>query len=138
MGMASVSKTSVAKTFAKRPLQQRIIAVAAAYAIALASLIASFGAAQVAAEAAAQPDTVICHASAAERPAPASDESSGKICVDCCIGCVTAVPAAVPPATSVVIIRQVSVTRLEPIAHRVLIASAASSAHRSRGPPPAP
>ena len=36
--------TSVAKTFAKRPLQQRIIALAAAYAIALASLIASFGA----------------------------------------------------------------------------------------------
>jgi hypothetical protein len=133
-----VGMTSVAKTFAKRPLQQRIIALATAYAIALASLIASFGAAQAAAEAAAQPDSFICHSSAVERPAPASDESSGKICVNCCIGCVTAVPTAVPPATSVVIIRQVSVTRLEPIAHRALIASAASSANRSRGPPPAP
>ena len=125
-------------TFAKRPLQRRIIALAAAYAIALAGLIASFGAAQAAAEAATQPDTFICHGSPAEQPAaPASDESSGKICVNCCIGCVTAVPTAVPPATSVAIIRQVSVARLEPIAHRALIASAASSAHRSRGPPPA-
>jgi hypothetical protein len=138
VGKTFAGKTSVAKTFAKRPLQQRIIALAAAYAIALASLIASFGAAQAAAEAAAQPDPFICHASTAERPAPASDESNGKICVDCCIGCVTAVPTALPPATSVVIIRQVTLTRLEPIAHRVLIASAASSAHRSRGPPPAP
>ncbi|MGB3745554.1 MAG: hypothetical protein WBD11_13675 [Xanthobacteraceae bacterium] len=138
VGKMPVGKTSVAKTFAKRPLQQRIIALAAAYAIALASLIASFGAAQAAAEAAAQPDTFICHASAAERPTPTSDDSSGKTCVDCCIGCVAAVPAAVPPATSVAIIRQISVIRLEPLAHRVLIASAASSAHRSRGPPPAP
>jgi hypothetical protein len=132
-----VGMTSVAKTFGKRPLQQRIIALAAAYAIALASLIASFGAAQAAAEAAAQPDSFICHSSAAERPVPASDES-GKICLNCCIGCVTSVPAAVPPTASVVIVRHVSITRLEPIAHRALIASAASSAHRSRGPPPAP
>jgi hypothetical protein len=138
VGKTPVGKTSVTKTFAKRPLQQRIIALAAAYAIALASLIASFGAAQAAAETAARPDTFICHASAAERPAPASNESNGKTCVDCCIGCVTAAPAAVPPATSVAIAREVSVTRLEPLAHRVLIASAASSAHRSRGPPPAP
>jgi hypothetical protein len=130
--------TSVAKTFAKRPLQRRIIALAAAYAIALASLIASFGAARAAAEAATQPDPAICHSGTAESPAPASDESSGKICVDCCIGCMTSVPAAIPPATSVAIVRQVSVTTLEPIAHRALIASAASSAHRSRGPPPAP
>jgi hypothetical protein len=128
----------VGTTFAKRPLQRRIIALAAAYAIALASLIASFGAAQVAAEAVTQPDAVICHGSPAERPAPASDESNGKICLDCCIGCVTSVPAAVPPVASIVIVRHVSITRLEPLAPRVLIASAASSAHRSRGPPPAP
>jgi hypothetical protein len=133
-----VGMTSVAKTFAKRPLQQRIIALAAAYAIALASLIASFGAAQAAAEAVTQPDAIICHASATEGPAPTSDGSNGKICVDCCIGCVTAAPTAVPPTASVVIVRHVSITRLEPIAHRTLIASAASSAHRSRGPPPAP
>jgi hypothetical protein len=129
--------TSVAKTFAKRPLQQRIIALAAAYAIALASLIASFGAAQAAAEAAAQPDSFICHSSAAERPAPASDES-GKICLNCCIGCATSVPAAIPPAASAVITQQASFTRLKPLAPRALIASAASSAHRSRGPPLAP
>ena len=125
-------------TFAKRPLQQRIIALAAAYAIALAGLIASFGAAQAAADAVTQSDAIICHASAAGGPAPTSDGSNGKICVDCCIGCVTAAPTAVPPAESMMIIRRVWVTRLEPIAHRVLIASAASSAHRSRGPPPAP
>jgi hypothetical protein len=134
----SVGKTSVGKTFAKRPLQQRIIALAAAYAITLAGLIASFGAARVAAEAAMQPDTFICHGAAAERPAPASDGSNGKICVDCCIGCVTSVPTAVPPTASAVIVRQVSVTKLEPLPHPALIASAVSSAHRSRGPPPAP
>jgi hypothetical protein len=138
VGKTSGAKTSVAKTFAKRPLRQRIIALAAAYAIALAGLIASFGAAQAAADAVTQPDAVICHASAAEGPAPAFDGSNGKTCVDCCIGCLTAVPAAVPPAVSAVIIRHVTLTKLEPVAHRVLIASAASSAHRSRGPPLAP
>ena len=104
-----VGKTSVAKTFAKRPLQQRIIALAAAYAIALASLIASFGAAQAAAEAAMQPDAFICHSSAAERPAPTSDDSNGKICVGCAASAaLAAVPAAVPPAASAAIIRQIS------------------------------
>jgi len=60
-----VGMTSVARTFAKRPLHQRIIALATAYAIVLASLIASFGAAQAAAEAATQADTLICHSSGA-------------------------------------------------------------------------
>jgi hypothetical protein len=77
-------------------LCRRVIALAAAYAIVLASLISSVGAARATAEAINQPDSVICHGSGAERPAPAPDES-GKICVDsCCIGCLS-IAAEVPP-----------------------------------------
>ena len=47
--------------FRKRLLQKRLVALAAAYAIALSGLIANFGGAQMAAAAAAQPGSIICH-----------------------------------------------------------------------------
>jgi hypothetical protein len=66
---------------------RRVIALATAYAIALSSLLASFGAAQVTAEAFAQPGGVLCHNTAADQPA-SHDGTQGKICVDdCCLGC---------------------------------------------------
>jgi hypothetical protein len=126
----------VGTIFAKRPLRRRIIAFAAAYAIALASLIASFGAARAAAEAINQPDGVICHSST-ERPAPVPDESSGKICVDsCCIGCLTIVAAVPPPVVTAVAPHSLS-QRPALLTRFVLVVGTDFNAHRSRGPPSA-
>jgi hypothetical protein len=127
----------VGTIFAKRPLRRRIIAFAAAYAIALASLIASFGAARAAAEAINQPDGVICHGSGAERPAPVPDENSGKICVDsCCIGCLTIVAAVPPPVVTAVAPHSLS-QRPALLTRFVLVVGTDFNAHRSRGPPSA-
>jgi hypothetical protein len=127
----------VGTIFATRPLQRRIIAIAAAYAIALASLIASFVAAQVAVEAINQPDGVICHGSGAERPTPVPDESSGKICVDsCCIGCLSIAAAVPPPVVTPVVLHSLS-QRPALLTRFVLAAATEFNAHRSRGPPSA-
>ena len=127
----------VGTILAKRPLQRRITALAAAYAIALASLIASFGAARAAVEAISQPDGVICHGSGAERPAPVPDESSGKICVDsCCIGCLTTVAAVPPPVVTPVVPHSLS-QRPALLTRFVLAAGTDFNAYRSRGPPSA-
>ena len=123
--------------FAKRQLRRRIIAFAAAYAIALASLIASFGAARAVVEAINQPDSVICHGSGAERPAPAPDESDGKICVDsCCIGCLSIAAEVPPPVVTAAVPHSLS-QRLALLTRFVLAAGTDFNAHRSRGPPSA-
>jgi hypothetical protein len=121
-------------TFARRPLRQRIIALVAAYAIACASLIAGFGAVQTAD--AAQQSGVLCHSSVAAQPAPASDESNGKICLDysCCTGCL-AMAAAVPPPIPAVAAPHSLSRRLAPLAHPVLASGTDFNVHRSRGPP---
>jgi len=125
----------VGTIFAKRPLQRRITVLAAAYAIALASLIANFVAARAAAEAINQPDGVICHGSGAERPAPVPDESSGKICVDsCCIGCLTIVAALPSPVVTAAVPHSLS-QRPALLTRFVLAAGTDFNAHRSRGPP---
>jgi hypothetical protein len=123
--------------FAKRALRQRIVALAAAYAIALASLIANFGAAQAAADAIAQPDNVICHSVVADQPTPSPDGTANAICADCCcIGCITSIPVAVAPSAPPVVLPQVLVAELGPLTHSVSLPAATSKAHRSRGPPP--
>jgi hypothetical protein len=123
---------------AKLPLRRRVIALAAAYAIALSSVIANFGAAQAAAEAINQPDGVLCHSSAAAtQPAPRSDESNSKICVEsCCIGCL-ALAAAVPPRVLTAAVPHSLSQRFASLKRFILIGSVDFNAHRSRGPPPA-
>jgi hypothetical protein len=122
-------------TFAKRPLRQRVIALVAAYAIALAGLSAGFGAAQ-AATAAGQQGGVLCHSGIAAQPAPASNESNGKICVDysCCTGCLAMAAALPPPIPKIGIPHSLS-RRLTPLAHFVLASGTDFNVHRSRGPP---
>jgi len=124
----------VRKTFARRPLHQRIIALVAAYAIACASLVAGFGAVQAAD--AIQHDDVLCHSNVAAQPTPAPDKSNGKICVDysCCTGCL-AMAAAVPPPLPVVAAPHSLSRRLVPLAHPVLASGTDFNVHRSRGPP---
>src|ERR1700751_6409798 len=89
--------------WAKRALRQRIVALTAAYAIALAGLVANFGAARAAADAIAQPDNVICHSVVADQPAPSPDGTGNAICADCCcIGCLTMAKAVAPPLVAAV------------------------------------
>jgi hypothetical protein len=115
-------------------LGQRIVAVVAAYVIALASLLAAFGAAQAAVN---PPDSALCHAPLAAQPA-STDQTNGKICTDysCCTGCLT-MGAAVPLPDFVIGPPQLAFKRLDLPAHSVRLADAKANAHRSRGPPPA-
>jgi hypothetical protein len=124
-------------TLAKRPLRQRVIALVAAYAIAVAGLIASFVAAQTAAEASARPDAVICHSTVAGQQAPTSNRADGKICADCCVGCITSLATLIPPTVATAGPLQRSFKRLDLPARSVRLAGAKFNAHRSRGPPQA-
>jgi hypothetical protein len=122
--------------FRKRLLQKRIVALAAAYAIALAGLLANFGGAQTAAAAAAQPGAVICHTDFAGDPAPSPDSGTGHACADdCCTGCLMLV-AALPPPPIVAITLTVSAgERMAPPAVAAFVASPHTKSYRSRAPP---
>jgi hypothetical protein len=121
---------------AKLPLRRRVIALAAAYVIAVSSVITSFVAAQAAAEASAQPDVVICHSSLADEPARGPQDSNGNLCIKSCVGCITSLAMAIPPTVSADRTPQSAFKRLDPPARVVRIAGAKFNAHRSRGPPP--
>lgn len=126
---------TVRRTFARRPLRQRIIALVAAYAIAFAGLIASFVAAQTAANAATQPDAVICHSIVSDQQAPVSGADDGKFCADCCIGCMSSLATVIPPTVAAAGPPQLSFKRLDLPAHSARLPDAKANAHRSRGPP---
>ena len=123
------------KFFARRPLRRRIVALAAAYAIALSSLIASFGAASAAA-AAAGPTGIICHTPVAGDEAPASGDTNSKHCADnCCIGCLMLM-AAVPPPPAKIIGAPLSASQsIAPPRNIVLVGGLETKDHRSRAPP---
>jgi hypothetical protein len=123
-------------TFAKRPLRQRIMALVAAYAIALAGVVASFGAAQSAAQSVDRQGGIICHSDLATGPGTGSHDSNGDICLKTCVGCITSLAMAIPPTVSADRIPQSAVTRPDLQARVVRIAGAKFNAHRSRGPPP--
>jgi hypothetical protein len=125
----------VRKYFARRPFRRRIVALAAAYAIALSSLIASFGAASAAA-AAAGPTGTICHTLVAGDEAPASGDTNSKHCADnCCIGCLMLM-AAVPPPSAKIIGAPLSASQsIAPPRNIVLVGGLETKDHRSRAPP---
>jgi hypothetical protein len=128
----------VRKYFARRPLRRRIVALAAAYAIALASLIATFASARAAAEAAIAPDgIIICHTVVAgdEAPSPA-DQTNSKHCVDnCCTGCLMLM-AAVPPPPAKIIGAPLSASQTIASPQNIaLVGELQTKDHRSRAPP---
>ena len=123
------------KFFARRPLRQRIVALAAAYAIALASLIASFGAASAAASAAG-PTGVICHTLVAGDEAPSSGDTNAKHCIDnCCIGCLMLVAAVPPPPAKITGAPLAASQSIAPPQDIVLVGPLQTKDHRSRAPP---
>ena len=121
----------------KRAWRRRIIALVAAYAVALSSLIASFGVARAAADTADNPIGIICHnAAGSGQPSPSGEGTNNKLCADCCnVGCMmlmAALPA--PPATAVAMPRAASKI-LRPLAFAVGAVASHTKAHRSRAPP---
>jgi hypothetical protein len=123
-------------TFAKRPLRQRVVALAAAYAIALSGLMTSLAGAQAAqAKATAQPEVIICHSSLADQSVPATPDSNNNLCAKSCVGCITSLAMAIAPTISAVRPSQSVIKRLD-LPTRVIQIASAINAHRSRGPPP--
>jgi hypothetical protein len=118
-------------------LRERVIALVAAYAIALASLIASFSAAQATAGPIDGANLAICHGLGEAAPATGSHQGSGDICLKTCIGCMTSLATIIPPTVAAADPSLVSFKRLDLPALSVRLAGAKSNAHRSRGPPPA-
>lgn len=120
----------------KQAWRRRIIALAAAYAIALSSLVASFGAARAAAEAATNPIGILCHNALAGAPSPASDRGNSKTCIDCCCtGCLMPMAALLPPPPTAAPLAQTVSHRPAPIALTVPAVSRTGKSHRSRAPP---
>jgi hypothetical protein len=121
----------------KRPIGQRVIALVAAYAVVLSSLLVSFGGARIAAAAVAGLDGFICHTVPAGQPSPLGDQDTGKIAIDCCsIGCLMLVAGLPPAPAKVVGAPQTAGQRFEPLPTLVLGIGRALKSHRSRAPPP--
>jgi hypothetical protein len=126
----------VYKHFAKWPVRRRIFALAAAYAIALSGIIASFGAGRAVAAEAGGPATVICHTEGAGDPSPANDQDNGNACTDsCCTGCLMLMAALPPPPAKVVGAPQSPGQILPPRAVTGSAYNPQTKSHQSRAPP---
>jgi hypothetical protein len=118
--------------FARR-LGRRIVALAAAYAIALSSLIASFSLIQMPHNVGADQGTVVCHGKEQQNPA---SSDNGKLCLDtCCIGCLTSTAVLPEPSAEAAQVRHASIPLLGPVAAIVRFARPETKSHQSRAPP---
>jgi hypothetical protein len=128
--------SAVRRRSRKQSWQRRITALAAAYAVALSSLLASFGAARAAAEATANPLGAICHHDLAGQPAPLNGGNNSNICIDCCcVGCLMPMAALPPPPAIAAPVLVAVIYRLAPLAIAPLPGARAAKSHRSRAPP---
>jgi hypothetical protein len=114
-------------------LVRRVIALTVAYAIALASLIASFSAVRAAVADATSSDIIICQRTSLGQTAPGSDH--GDCSASCCIGCLTLLAAVPPPPTAAIAVEQTQ-GRLIPLpAKAELPFDPQTRSHQSRAPP---
>jgi hypothetical protein len=121
--------------FARWSLRRRVIALVAAYALALGGIFASGAAAGAAALAADGAATVTCHSDAAGGPAPSQNDGS-HVCVDaCCVGCVLLVAALPPPPVKAIGAPQSAARPLAQTASLAVHAASSTRAHQSRAPP---
>ena len=127
----------IGKHIGKHTWRRRIIALVAAYAVALSSLIASFGVARAAADAAYNPGGIICHsAPGGGRPSPFGDGTNNKLCANCCnVGCMMLMAALPPPPATAAAMPQAASEILRPSAFALRAAAPQTKAHRSRAPP---
>jgi hypothetical protein len=121
--------------FARRSLRRRIVALAAAYVIALGGLFASVAAAGAAAAAVTGSGTVTCHSETTGDPSPIQNHKSGSVCIDCCcVGCVMLMAALPPPVKA----NGAPQSAARPLAWPSVAAAPAttsSRSHQSRAPP---
>ena len=121
--------------FVRGSLRRRVIALAAAYLIALAGLFASFGVASAAAT--AQSGILICHTSGGGQSSP-DDRTDTALCAELCgIGCLMLTAALPPPPATAAPLPQAASQSLPAIAVARLFAAPAAKSHRSRAPPSA-
>ena len=121
--------------FARGSLRRRVVALGAAYLIALAGFFASFGVASAAAT--AQSGVLICHSSAAGQPSP-DDRTGNALCAERCgIGCLMLTAALPPPPATAVPLPQAASESLPAIAFARLAAAPVAKSYRSRAPPSA-
>jgi hypothetical protein len=124
------------KSLAKHPLRWRVIALVAAYAIALSSLLASGVAARAAAELVAQSGGILCHTDEAGPAAPTNDKDNNRICVDCCcVGCLSLMAPVSLPQARIIVLGTLSSQVVAPPAMIVVAGSPSAKSHRSRAPP---
>jgi hypothetical protein len=121
--------------FLERTLRRRAVALIAAYAIALASLLASFTAARAAVDA-NSPLGVICHTLNTGQTAPTGGQDNGKACAEnCCIGCLMLTAALPPPPAKIAGAPQTASEPLPLPAIAALVIGPFTKSHRSRAPP---
>ena len=122
--------------FARWSLRRRVIALAAAYALALGGLAASWAAGSAAALAAGAPATVTCHSDAAGGPALPQNGGGGHVCVDsCCVGCVLLMAALPPPPIKAIGAPQAAARPPAATPSRAVPGDYANRSHQSRAPP---
>jgi hypothetical protein len=122
------------KSLVKHPFRWRVVALVAAYAIALSSLLASGVAARAVAELVAQSGGILCHTDEAGQAAPASDKDNNRVCADyCCVGCLMA--AVSLPQPRIIVLGTLSSQVVAPLAMIVVAGSPSAKSHRSRAPP---
>lgn len=127
---------AVRTNLGQRSWRRRVIALAMAYAVAVSSLVAGFGAARAAAEAAFDPAGAICHHSPTGRSNPLSGHRNGNTCIDCCsVGCLMPAAALPPPLPIATPARVALAYRLAPLAIVPLAGARTAKSHRSRAPP---
>lgn len=121
----------VYERFAKRSLLRRVVALTAAYAIALSSLIASFSAVRAAVADATSFGTVICQPTLLGHTAPTG------VPIDCdsCLGCLVLLAAVPPPPTMAVTIEQAPGCLLPLPVKAELPFDPQTRSHQSRAPP---
>jgi hypothetical protein len=121
----------VHERFANRPLLRRVIALVAAYAIALSSLIASFSAVRAAVADATSSGTVICQPTLLGQTVPTG------LPMDCdsCNGCLVLLAAVPPPPTTAIAIKQAPGVLLPLPAKAELPFDPQTRSHQSRAPP---
>jgi hypothetical protein len=125
----------VRQFFHERSLRRRAVALVAAYAIALASLLASFTAARAAVDV-NNTLGVICHTIDSGQTAPAGGQDNGKACAEnCCIGCLMLTAALPPPPLKASGEPQATGERLPLPAVTGLVTTSTTKSHRSRAPP---
>jgi hypothetical protein len=125
----------VRRHFDQHSLSRRIVAIAAAYLLALSAIVANFAAARLAAETIDGPPGVTCHADGAGTASSSGDQGDTGRCIDNCSICCLSLAALPPPAP--VHSAALPIPAAWPFAAPAIVRRLDSTSYRSRAPPQA-